>query len=608
MSEKSSTPPPKINIKETLKVFIFILHQFYKNAPLSVVTLFILRFILSAKSLIYSLLFAKTIDIAIKIANSDSKDLDSIYPYIGAIFTYYVVADFVLNSFLSSHKFKLRTISRTLFDQIIFEKINKLGVQTVEDPEVVDIINRASRWSATTFDFFQMVVDSLASLVQAIFISIAVATFAPQFIPVVIVASILSSIPSTYFNKMDFKWFFDHTEERRKVFNSFRLLSNPPQMQEVSITGAYKYISERAISFSKYYDTGRIHIHKKRVASDAVFSLFDSTITAVGFWLIIRSFIKGAISAGDMTFQIKSLGDLSYAYVNIISQYSYIQDYAVNIQDIATLFNLQPAVKDGEIEMPRLQTPPEIKFVDVSFKYPNSEKYVFENLNLTFNSGEQVAIVGHNGAGKTTIVKLIARIYTPTSGKILINGVNLNEYKIDDWYKNIGILFQDYNFYSHLTVEENIYLGRSIKELDQDRVVEAAKNADAHDFIMEYPNQYQTVMSEQFKGGIRPSTGQQQKIAIARFFYRDAPLAIFDEPTAAIDAVSEYNIFNKIYDFFSRKTVIIISHRFSTVRNADRIIVMSHGKAIEEGTHNQLMELNGEYAKAYKLQAEGYKE
>jgi ABC-type multidrug transport system fused ATPase/permease subunit len=243
---------------------------------------------------------------------------------------------------------------------------------------------------------------------------------------------------------------------------------------------------------------------------------------------------------------------------------------------------------------------------NIHFSYPNSDKVVFKDFSLNIKSGEKVAIVGHNGAGKTTLVKLLCRIYQPTSGSIEINGQNLHGLKIDSWYKNIGVLFQEFNTYPQLTVKENIWIGNSSEPMDEVAVHLAAKSADALPFIEEYPNKFDQILSEKFKGGIRPSTGQWQKLAIARFFYRNAPLVIFDEPTASIDAISEYNIFNKIYSFFKDKTVIIISHRFSTVRNADRIIVLEHGEIIEEGTHNFLMSNNGYYAKAFNLQARGY--
>jgi ABC-type multidrug transport system fused ATPase/permease subunit len=203
---------------------------------------------------------------------------------------------------------------------------------------------------------------------------------------------------------------------------------------------------------------------------------------------------------------------------------------------------------------------------------------------------------------------IISGIIVFSFSPILVNGENLNNINTQSWHKHLGVLFQDYNHYGNLSALENIYLGNPIEILDVEKAKEAAHKADALNFIEEYPSGFDQIMSERFTGGIRPSGGQTQKLAIARFFYRNAPLAIFDEPTAAIDAVSEYKIFNQIYDFFRDKTVIIISHRFSTVRNADRIIVLDEGRVVEEGSHDELMSLNGKYAHAFRLQAEGYQD
>ena len=172
---------------------------------------------------------------------------------------------------------------------------------------------------------------------------------------------------------------------------------------------------------------------------------------------------------------------------------------------------MKPAIKDGH-QLPYLETPPTIEFKNVWFKYPKANKYVFKDLSFKIESGEEVALVGHNGAGKTTIVKLLARIYPATKGQILINGIDINELAIDDWYKNLGILFQDYNFYSHLSVKENIHLGKPMAPIDGKGIIEAAKKADAHNFIMEYKDKYDQIMSEKIEGGIRPSSGQAQKL------------------------------------------------------------------------------------------------
>jgi len=281
-------------------------------------------------------------------------------------------------------------------------------------------------------------------------------------------------------------------------------------------------------------------------------------------------------------------------------------EQSLQIKDTYNLFQVKPAIADGTKIIPILNSGPKIVFNNVSFIYPEASKKVLKTINLTIQPNEKIAIVGHNGAGKTTLVKLLCRIYRVTKGSININGDNINQLKTASLYKNISALFQDYNMYQQLTVEENITIGDSTKLLEEEKIIQAVKSADAWDFIEEFPQKMNQILDIRYKGGIRPSTGQWQKLALARLFYRNAPLVIFDEPTAAIDAESEYKIFNEIYNFFENKTVIIISHRFSTVRNADRIIVLDHGEIIEEGSHHDLIEKGGYYAKSFKLQAEGY--
>ena len=268
---------------------------------------------------------------------------------------------------------------------------------------------------------------------------------------------------------------------------------------------------------------------------------------------------------------------------------------------------MKPIVEDGHIELFSSEITPSIRFKDVSFKYPGADKYVIENLSLDIKPGEKIAIVGENGAGKTTIVKLLSRFYKVDKGAVLLDDININDIKIESWYKNLGVLFQDYNTYPHLTLKENIYLGRSYEPIDISKIEIAAHQANVDSFVHDYKKGYDQVLSEKYKGGTRPSTGQWQKIAIARFFYRNSPVVVFDEPTASIDAISEAEIFGKIYDFFKGKTVIIISHRFSTVRNADKIYVLDKGEIIESGNHEELMKLKGKYHKAFNIQAKGYK-
>ncbi len=240
----------------------------------------------------------------------------------------------------------------------------------------------------------------------------------------------------------------------------------------------------------------------------------------------------------------------------------------------------------------------------MSFSYPKSRKKVLDNLSFRISSGESVALVGKNGAGKTTIVKLLCRFYDVSSGEILINGTNIKDVDLSDWYKYLGTLFQEFIKYD-FTVKENITLGKK-ENFDESKMIKAARQSGAYDFIKELPNRFEQVLGKQFEGGVELSIGQWQKIAIARAFYESAPVLILDEPTSAIDAEAEYGIFENLSKEYKDKSLLLISHRFSTVRNAGRIIILDNGKIVEEGTHDDLMSKNGEYSKLFKLQAKGY--
>lgn len=255
----------------------------------------------------------------------------------------------------------------------------------------------------------------------------------------------------------------------------------------------------------------------------------------------------------------------------------------------------------------RPKTAPVIEFKNVWFKYPSTKNFVLKKINFKIDTNEEIALVGTNGAGKTTLIKLLLRFYDPTKGKILINGKDIKEYDLNSYYKLIGVLLQEYSFYNELDVKSNICIGKPNKAGNTKKIIKAAKNAKAHEFIMELDNKYKQILAKQFTGGTKISKGQKQKIALGRMFYRNAPILILDEPTSSIDAMAEQKIFDKIYDFTDDKTVIIISHRFSTVRKAQRIYVLENGEITEEGSHSELLKLDGAYAESFKTQAKGYK-
>jgi len=426
-------------------------------------------------------------------------------------------------------------------------------------------------------------------------------------IPILIVLTILQFIPENYFQKKDFRWQVDNSQNRRMANRYSYSLSNVHSLKDIIIFGAYKYFEKKFEDFYTFYNNGIRTINNQRFISNIFTNTLDILVKICGYVVVFVSFITHQIAIGTVYFRIQSLNTFINNISNLLHEMSRTNDHIIKMTDVVNFLNLKPAFEDGTKTLVKLKEAPEIEFKGVTFAYPNSDKNIINNFNLKIKKGEKIAIVGENGAGKSTLVKLISKIYVPQTGSILVNGIPLVNIKTSEWHKNLGVLFQDFAFFSHMTAKENIFIGdTSHPEVIENEVIEASKKADSHEFIMEYAKQYDQILDESFEGGVRPSGGQRQKIAIARFFYRNSPFVIFDEPTSSISALSEDKIFRQIYKFFKNKTVITISHKFSTVRSADRIIVLDKGQIIEEGTHETLLEKNGVYANSFKVQAKGY--
>lgn len=545
------------------------------------------------------------LNMVIDLAQRGNTRLNDLYPYFGILLGLNAVFSAV-NWVKSYFRRGLATISYSEVSRSYYKRLEFLGIQTLEGPEMNNKLSRAQDGINQVSDYFEQAVDFLKSLFSLILSIAIVLKIAPLVMLVMFVLSIPRFLVDKKFRALIWSWGYINTEERRKAGSSAGSLSSTVSLLEISVIKAQSFLDNKFKTFFDFFNARALQIRKSWFTTAFFFDITGTTASYFGYLYLFAKYLGKALNVGQVFFYIRMIDMFQTSLNRTFDWMNNLFEYSIRFRELYMVFVTKPAFEDGSLEFPKLSKGPEIDIKDMSFKYPNAEKLIFNNLSLKIKSGEKIAIVGHNGAGKTTLVKLLCRIYKPIAGEIAVNGQDLTDLKIDSWYQNMGVLFQEFNQYPQLTARENITIGNPNEPVDEVAVHLAAQSADATQFIEEFPNKFDQILSEKFKGGIRPSTGQWQKLAIARFFYRNAPLVIFDEPTASIDAVSEYNIFNKIYDFFKEKTVIIISHRFSTVRNADRIIVLDHGEIVEQGTHDFLMGNNGYYAKAFTLQAKGY--
>ncbi len=488
----------------------------------------------------------------------------------------------------------------------LYKKISKLSMQDFESPGVSDMIYKA-RDNLQRLNSF--LITSNRILAQAFGI-IAAGVVVFIYSKLLFLFLILTALPSAYLYAKNMFQFWDFYN---KHFQKFRLanfvkthLLAEKALPENLIHDSAKYEVKYLKNVSKFI---RGNEYKFRLGGRKI-DIFTRTVDFIKdlitqFYVIARVIVEKA-TIGDYQFYTNRALNFKSELTGIFSQFVTFYDHTLGIRPTKDVMNLEPIVKGGKLKIKKNQKL-KIEFRDVYFKYPRSKKYALEAVSFTINPNDEIAFVGENGAGKSTLINLILRFYDPQKGQILINDVDIQEYDLRSYYNNMGVIFQDFNRYLFLTAKENIHISRDDPE-DMKKIIESAKLAEIHNDINRLPLKYDQLLTKTLKGGTNLSTGQMQKLSLARVFYRDAPILILDEPTASIDAQAEHKIFNKIYDFIDNKTVIIISHRFSTVRNAQKIYVLDKGKIIEQGSHEELMKIGGKYANAYNLQAKGYKD
>jgi ATP-binding cassette subfamily B protein len=385
------------------------------------------------------------------------------------------------------------------------------------------------------------------------------------------------------------------------------LLTEDASAKEVKLFNLGETLFKRYMTlFEKFFQEDKSLALRRGIVG---FSL--GLIATLGFygayaWIVWHT-VQGKISLGDMTLYLAIFRQGQSTFQAILSGTGAIYENNLFMANLFDFLSLKPQMSAAG-GYRRLSVPLSggIDFRGVGFRYPESEDWAIRDINLSIHPREKIALVGPNGAGKTTLIKLLSRLYDPTEGTILIDNIDIREIDPLQLRQKIGVIFQDFVRY-HLPVSENIGFGQ-IDALDRmDRIIDSARKSGAHSTIEKLPDGYQTMLGRWFRGGHELSLGQWQKIALARAFMRDAEILVLDEPTASLDAQTEYEIFQRFRDLTVGKMAILISHRFSTVRMADRIVVIQQGRIAEIGSHNQLLKQQGIYAHLFSMQAEGYR-
>jgi ATP-binding cassette subfamily B protein len=377
--------------------------------------------------------------------------------------------------------------------------------------------------------------------------------------------------------------------------------------KEVKLFTVGNFFIERFSNlFQRYYAENRALVIRRYLAG-AVWSMLTVLTSGLTFLYVAFRTLGGTISVGGLTLYVQAADGVSQAFSALLSGLQSMYEHQLYLKTLFELLDFQPQVRAPESPVPMRHPMAEgIEFRNVTYSYEGKDEPALKNVSFSIARGETVAIVGHNGAGKTTLVKLVARLYDPQAGQVLIDGRDVREYDPDELRGEFGVLFQDYVSYQ-FSARENIGIGRVERLDDTSAIAAAASKSGASTVIEGLPQGYDTVLGKWFDGGVNLSGGEWQKVALGRAFMREAQILILDEPSAALDARAEYELFTRLRELAHGRTAIFISHRFSTVRQADRILVFEQGRLIESGTHEELLELGGRYAELFNLQAASYR-
>ncbi len=507
----------------------------------------------------------------------------------------------------------------SLIDSLLSERVSNtssvrlmqhaatLDLEDFEDAEFQDQLERARRQSSGRMTLMGQLLSQAQDMVTVASFAAGLIVYAPWLIVLLFLALVPAFLGEAHFNAQSYSLDFVRTPERRELDYVRQTAASVETAKEVKIFGLHSFLIDRYVRLATdFYAANRI-LALRRASWGGLFTAMGTVGYYLAYAYIVLRTLGGEFSIGDLTFLAGSFRRLRTLLEGLLTSFSSTAGQALYLDDLFAFFEVKPEILSSENPRP---FPHPIRqgfvFDDVGFIYPGAERWAVRHLSFTLHAGEVVALVGENGAGKTTLVKLLTRLYDPDEGRILLDGHDLREYDLEALRGNMGVIFQDFVRYN-LSASDNIAVGRIAYRDDHPRIAQAASRSQADGVIAKLPGKYEQMIGKRFKNGVELSGGEWQKIAIARAYMREAEVLILDEPTAALDARSEFEVFRRFKELSEGKTAILISHRFSSVRMADRILVLADGKVEAAGTHEELVAQAGRYAELFELQAAGYR-
>ena len=615
-----SPPPPPQTFRERLGAlrnlppFLKLVWQTSPGISVAQVSLRLLRALIPVAALYVG---AKIIDEVVRLTRAPSP---------GTSFAEWFASGMLEHiAFLLALEFALGVVSDllgrgiSLLDSLLSEKIStttsvrlmdhaaRLDLEDFEDSEFQDRLERARAQAAGRTGLMSQLFGQAQDLVTIASFAAGLVVYAPWLIVLLAVALIPAFIGEAHFNAQSYWLNYHRAPERRELDYVRQVAASADTAKEVKIFGLHRFFIDRYLELAVSFFRANRRIAVRRAAWGSVLTAISTIAYYFAYAYIVWRTLLGEFSIGSLTFLAGSFLRLRGLLEQLLTGFSSVAGQALYLDDLFSFFEIEPEIVSPANPRPFPDPIREgFNFEDVGFRYPGAERWAVRNLSFHLRAGEVLALVGENGAGKTTLVKLLARLYDPDEGRILLDGHDLREYDLFELRRNIGVIFQDFVRF-HLSASDNIAVGSIEARADRERIVKSAERSLADEVIAKLPAGYEQVIGKRFKTGVDLSGGEWQKIAIARAYMRDAQVLILDEPTAALDARAEFEVFQRFKELSVGKTAVLISHRFSSVRMADRIVVLGDGRVEAAGTHEALLAQGGRYAELFELQAAGYR-